>query len=367
MTDLYGRVIDHLSTNFIGVTDCPEMRAILGIVLSDEQAELVLQVSHPPVVHGARHIGRKLGWDERHTRTLLDELADRGVIARTRVLGRSLYGLLPLMPGLYELTFMKADTYPDHKAELRQLWKRYKRQHLGSEISDYPTPVVRVIPVHAELPVEHRVFRYEDVERIIDRAGFLSVGRCACREVSQSCEGPLDVCMMFDQIGANLVENGFARRIDVTEAKRVLNVSEEAGLVHCAMNCSNAVQILCNCCGCCCMALQGVVELQRRGAVAVSTLVAHIDPRSCTGCGDCLEWCWPDAIAETDETCTIDAQRCLGCGLCARQCHVRAIELRPRPGPHPSRPHNPATLTMRMAKERGKAAALARALAEEIR
>lgn len=367
MSDLYGRVIEHLGTNYIGVADCDEMRQILKICLDEQEAELLLCIGHPPIVHGAKHLGRKAGLPTEQARALLDGLADRGMIARVAVLGRSLYSLLAILPGFYELTFMKPETYPADKERLRELWRRYKTKHLLPEIADYRTPPVRVVPVRSELPLQHRVYRHEDVERIIERAGTTAIGRCACREVSRRCDGPLEVCMLFDQIAEVLVQNGFARRASADECKQSLRLSEEAGLVHCAMNCTHSVQILCNCCGCCCMALRGVAELQRRGAVAVSAFAARVDDRLCTGCGDCREWCWADAITEHDDRSQVVTERCLGCGLCAGQCHARAIELVPRvPGPSRA-PHNPVSLAARMAGERGRTTAIAKALAVELR
>ena len=164
-----------------------------------------------------------------------------------------------------------------------------------------------------------------------------------------------------------LAENDFVRLVDADECKRALHLSEEAGLVHCAMNCTRGVQILCNCCGCCCVALQGVVEQHKRGAIAVSAYTARIDPRLCTGCDDCHEWCWTDAIATEDGTCSVAAERCLGCGLCASQCHVRAIEMVPRPAPPARAPHNPLSLSVRMTRDRGSTEAAVRALLDEIR
>ncbi len=367
MTELYGRLIEHLSTTYINVADSPEMRRILELCLTEEEARLLLCVGHPPALHGAKHLGRKAGMKPARAQALLAGMADRGFIARSTVLGRELYALLAIVPGFYELTFMKPNTYPEVKEELRELWTRYKKAHLMREFGDYPTPSMRVVPVHAEIPVGHRVYRRDDVMHIIERAGTLALGTCACRECSHGCDRPDDVCMMFDEIGDVVIEGGFARRATVAEMKDALHRSEEAGLVHCAMNCEHRVQIMCQCCGCCCSILGGLVQLQKQGAVAVSGFEAQVDPSLCTGCGDCHELCWPKAIGEQGDHSAVSSALCFGCGLCAPQCHVGAISLVPRRSPPRPAPHNPLSLTYRMASERGKARAMAKALLEEIR
>ena len=56
-----------------------------------------------------------------------------------------------------------------------------------------------------------------------------------------------------------------------------------------------------------------------------STSKPLIDPRACTGCGVCIEWCPEDAIAMQGETAVIDQGSCIGCGECLAVCRFDAV------------------------------------------
>jgi NADP-reducing hydrogenase subunit HndC len=50
-------------------------------------------------------------------------------------------------------------------------------------------------------------------------------------------------------------------------------------------------------------------------------IVYYISPKTCTGCGACVDNCPVDAIRRTgDDTCVIDQQKCTQCGSCVTAC-----------------------------------------------
>jgi len=367
MKNLYDQVIEHLSKTYINVRPSDEMREILRIYLTEEEAGLVLSIGHPPAGHTAGHIAKKAGLSEERAKELLSGMAERGFIGRMRLLGRELYTLLPILPGFFELTFMKPDTYPDKKEELKKLWTRYKKDQLVHEIGDYPTSLLRVVPIDAAVEGQTRVYHYEEVCRIIDRAGTIAIGDCACRTAAGSCENPIRVCMMFDQTGELVIDEGFAERGSAGQARKILEAADEAGLVHCAMNCKSHVQILCSCCGCCCTGLQATVRMNKQYAVAPSSVRARIEPAKCKGCGTCRDRCWADAIEEVGDLLRVMPDQCIGCGLCVRTCKQKAISLISRERRPPRPPGNPISLFLRMSRDRGKTAEMLGAIIKEIR
>jgi heterodisulfide reductase subunit A-like polyferredoxin len=82
---------------------------------------------------------------------------------------------------------------------------------------------------------------------------------------------------------------------------------------------------ICNCCSCCC----GAMEAQRNGTpmIASSGYVAVVDEGLCAGCGECADMCQFAAISVDDGFAEIDAAECMGCGVCVAHCPQEAISL----------------------------------------
>lgn len=153
------------------------------------------------------------------------------------------------------------------------------------------------------------------------------------------CEinAPWDVCLTFGNVARSLAEHGsYARLISKEEAKDVLARSYASNLVQIGENVREHPAFICNCCGCCCEALQAARRFGPMQPVATTNYIPKISYQKCIGCGKCAKACPILAIAvETKENGkakpAIDTEICLGCGVCARNCPVGAIELERRP------------------------------------
>ena len=73
-------------------------------------------------------------------------MADKGIIYYKDKEGEKFYGLLPLIPGVFEFPFMKGGGTPMHK-RLGQLWEEYHHEALGASFAGQPTPLMRVVAV----------------------------------------------------------------------------------------------------------------------------------------------------------------------------------------------------------------------------
>ncbi len=87
----------------------------------------------------------------------------------------------------------------------------------------------------------------------------------------------------------------------------------------------NRFYAICNCCSCCC----GAMQAQRNGTpmIASSGYVARVDEGLCAGCGKCVEVCQFSAISVVDGFARIDNSACMGCGVCVAHCPQEAILL----------------------------------------
>lgn len=149
-------------------------------------------------------------------------------------------------------------------------------------------------------------------------------------------DAPWDVCLTFGNVARSLAENGgYARLIDKAEAMDALERSYESNLVQIGENVRENPAFICNCCGCCCEALQAARKFSPMQPVATTNYIPKISLDKCVGCGKCAKVCPILAIEMAGDSkkkkAEVDTEICLGCGVCARNCLVKAIEMERRP------------------------------------
>jgi len=285
--------------------------------------------------------------------TLLESMVDKAVIYSRTKEGSREYALLPTIPGLFEFPFMKGGGAPVHE-KLGVLWEKYHQESLGGAFAGNPTPLTRIVPVEKSVSGMTKIHTYDDVKSIIGNAEFIALTNCACRVSVGKCDKPLDVCIIFDSMGRFLAERGHAREASRAEALKVLDRSEEAGLVHSSNNTAGKAQVICNCCPCCCTILRGRTELDHPHAFAPSRFVATVNETDCTGCGICAEERCPVGAAEMIEgIASVTAEKCIGCGLCISGCPVSAIEFKDRVNSVET-PKSNQELLLKVLSEKGK-------------
>lgn len=157
---------------------------------------------------------------------------------------------------------------------------------------------------------------------------------CPCRSVRAKPCLPLDVCLIIGEPFAGFIREhqpDRSRWISPDEAVAILTDEHERGHVHHAFfkdAMLGRFYAICNCCACCCGALQA----QRSGVpmLAASGYVSRQeDADRCIGCGVCVESCQFGALTLSDGRAFIDAAACMGCGVCVDKCEQGALLLVP--------------------------------------
>ncbi len=324
---------------------------ILHILFTPEEAAVAVSMSFKP--KSPDGLAKSSGISENEAENLLESMANKGIIFSKNKDGKKLYGLVPLIPGVFEFPFMKGGGSPMHD-RLARLWEAYHHESLGASFAGNPTPLMRVVAVEKSVTPEDRIHPYEEVKRLIENSNYVALAKCACRVSVAKCDKPKEVCLIFDGTGEFLVERGFARQISKEEGVKVLDQSEEAGLVHTSNNSADKVSVICNCCPCCCTILRGRTQLNHPHAFEPSRFAALVKSDECIACGLCAEErCPMQAIEVGEDAAFVLEEKCIGCGLCVSTCPTGAMRLIERKQ-IPSVPATTQDLGVKVLQEKGR-------------
>lgn len=163
---------------------------------------------------------------------------------------------------------------------------------------------------------------------ILENPQHIAVLDCPCRKVRPKPCKPLDVCLVIGKIFSRFVlehHPGNSRKITPDEAVAILEAEHKRGHVHHAFFKSdlfNRFYAICNCCSCCC----GAIQAWRNGTpmLASSGYVSKHNKDLCTLCGVCVAFCQFEALKKEEDIIVMDEKRCLGCGVCVTKCKKNA-------------------------------------------
>lgn len=315
---------------------------LIAFTFTEEEAQVVAALTFTPA--RARSVAQKVGRPAEEVEPILESMSERVLIACFTVKGIKLYGLLPLVPGIFETTMIRSKNDGANREYYREFSRRFEEVYheymtwARPRLQDKDVRFVRIIPVNRSLEHVQGVLplntdRYME---IVDRnKSFCLANVCACRQGRQvlgmGCGKPMDVCSAMGVLADLAIEKGLARRVSREEFIDAKLRAAEAGLVNLTDNLHDPLQV-CSCCSCCCAAIRIVKDYNIPSIVARSHFEAIVDDKACVGCAACVDICPMDAIGLIDERAAIDYTRCIGCGLCVDRCNQKAMSLREREG-----------------------------------
>lgn len=325
-----------------GAPPSESLYAILKMLFNEEEALLVSKLPIKPFTADKAAGIWKLS--EKVAKDILDNLASRALLTDLEIDGNTTYSMPPPMAGFFEFSLMRVGGHLDQKV-LSELFHQYVsvEDEFITSLMTLPTPVGRAF-VHEET-IDDRgmyVLDYERATEVIKTASHIGVGTCYCRHkkhhVDEACDAPMEICMTFNNVAKSLTKSGHAKTISVDECLDLLEVAKEHNLVQFGENVQNEVAFICNCCSCCCEALQGARKVGAAQAISSSNYVATLNQDICTGCGRCVNVCPVDCftlvsrhdISRKKKMAVLDQTNCIGCGVCVGVCKPMALTMEPR-------------------------------------
>ncbi len=328
--DAYKNLEDRINWFTQGAPASDTLYKILQVLYTEKEAKWVALLPVRPFT--LKKAARIWGTTEAKAEKLLDRLCEKALLVDSDYRGERQFVMPPPMAGFIEFALMRTRGDIDQKY-LSELYYQYMNVEEDFVKDLFFATETRLGRVYVQEPVltndkTNHILDYERATHIVEEAKYIGLGTCYCRHkmyhAGHPCEinAPWDVCLTFDNVARSLAEHGdYARLISKEEAKEVLERSYESNLVQIGENVREHPAFICNCCGCCCEALQAARRFSPMQPVA----------KTCIGCGKCAKVCPILAISMKEGRPVIDGEICLGCGVCARNCPTKAISLERRP------------------------------------
>ncbi|MFC1662169.1 ATP-binding protein [Gemmatimonadota bacterium] len=328
--NVYRRLQNHLDNMPVGfpATESGVELRLLQHLFTPDEAEIALHLSALPEPLDKIHArARKSGLDRRGLKKVLDGLARRGVVRRTRVDGRPHYSKLMLAVGMFEYQVNRLTR--DFHSDMLQ----YMEEGFREAFHTKNTSQMRTIPINEEVIPERWIGTYDGARRLVrESAGPFAVINCVCRQGMDLLEQPCrqtdirETCLLLGDAARMAIRSGEGKELTKDQMVEILDRADAKGMVLQPQNTQDP-HFICCCCGCCCGVLASAKKLPRPAEYFDTNYFAEIDSELCTDCGTCADRCQMDAISDGGGFSTVDILRCIGCGLCVSTCPTEAVRL----------------------------------------
>ena len=384
--DAYRNLEDRINWFTQGAPASETLTKILQVLFTEKEAKWVAKLPIRPF--SLKKAAQLWGTSEAKAEKLLDRLCEKGLLVDSYDRGVRKFVLPPPMIGFFEFSLMRTRGDIDQKylSELFYQYINVEEDFIKDLFLGMDTKLGRVFVNESVLMTEktNHILDYERATHIIEEADFIGVGTCFCRHknyhlgIPCKLNAPMETCLTFGNVARSLAEHGgYTRPIDKAEAKEILEMSYSYNLVQMGENVREHPAFMCNCCGCCCEALEAVRRFSPMQPIATTNYIPKINYDDCVSCGKCEKVCPILAISMQEEvvkgdgsfdnlhdSChvikgndssdtlhakcqknrplditsaqqkrrpVIDESICLGCGVCARNCPKKTITLQRRP------------------------------------
>ncbi|MHA2394133.1 MAG: 4Fe-4S binding protein [Promethearchaeota archaeon] len=353
----YKDLIGHLRNWIIRLPESKNLLPLLKLRIKPEEAKLLSKI--PFIGFTAEQLSAKIGIPINKLTKQLEKFSKKGIVFRSKRGSEIRYSLRDSLFIFYRSLGWRGKNDKINR-KISPLLNQYYIETYAEEFIGHETQGLRAIPINETIQDTRQVMPYEDIIKVIDNFNYYSVSSCPCSHRHnldndfEDCKHDLERCLHFDGLGRYCVENGLGKEITKEETLRILRMSADAGLVHGVSNTQEKMDTICNCCSCCCLFLESVVNMSGfipRGHQP-SNYIREVDDKNCIVCGLCARLCPMKALKVNDKKLLFEPERCIGCGVCAHKCKHDAAYLIHRQGEQDF-PKDPREQGMRFLKERG--------------
>ncbi|MBU2550678.1 MAG: hypothetical protein KKB20_19880, partial [Proteobacteria bacterium] len=224
--DVYQQLAELFDRIGFGIQYGPELDALLRALFSEDEARLALNVS-AMAPESPESVAGRTGQDPSRVAAMLDEMTDKGLLYCSERNGVKHYKIIQVVPGIFELQFMKGEVTPRTRELARHFDAYFHARQDDPAPAGAVTPFARVIPVDKSVSPSVEVPDYETISRYIEESETISLSTCYCRHkqrlLDRGCDHPDDVCLSFGSFAEFAVKRGFGRRITPDQAREAMS------------------------------------------------------------------------------------------------------------------------------------------------
>ena len=312
--DAYRNLEDRINWFTQGAPASETLTKILQVLFTEKEAKWVARLPIRPF--SLKKAAQLWGTSEAKAEKLLDRLCEKGLLVDSYDHGVRKFVLPPPMIGFFEFSLMRTRGDIDQKylSELFYQYINVEEDFIKDLFLGMDTKLGRVFVNESVLMTEktNHILDYERAAHIIEEADFIGVGTCFCRHknyhlgIPCKLNAPMETCLTFGNVARSLAEHGgYTRPIDKAEAKEILEMSYSYNLVQMGENVREHPAFMCNCCGCCCEALEAVRRFSPMQPIATTNYIPKINYNDCVSCGKCEKVC-PILAISTCQACQGD-------------------------------------------------------------
>jgi NAD-dependent dihydropyrimidine dehydrogenase PreA subunit len=339
-TELYTKLGE-----LIGAPGSIRFVRILEAMVTPAEARLMLNM---PEMIDCAQLAEKLKTDSKALQATLDDMADRGLIMKSKTGYSSPRNIVFFHHAA--IGYIKEELRP----QINPLWSDFYYNEWSNMLAEgyikrHETgalPAHRVAPAHKALLLSpnippDQILWYEDLQQVLQRSIKTNLTMCGCRGMWRSCDKPVFVCLhvqfpwlpVVPGMRMRPVRGKPPRDLSAEAALKVIHSCEDRGQVHIPLNIAQA-DLYCNCCDDCCVVIYPLNKYGRvHDVLSPSRFRAVVDLDKCNGCQTCLERCYFSAIemkkapGSKKLKSSVINQNCMGCGSCVVGCPQKALRL----------------------------------------
>jgi hypothetical protein len=185
--DNYEIVRQKLSLGSLYAPKHKKIFELMKILWNEEEIEILSKFEGADKYTSVIALEKSTGIPKDKLVSILDELYDKGTIAKVE----KVYGLVPILPGIFERYFIRRTDSEENLAKVAELFRWFFKSFLPTLLVETNLKFFRprlpigakdkLIEIDESLDVESQILPYELVSQLIDNYEVFTVIPCQCR------------------------------------------------------------------------------------------------------------------------------------------------------------------------------------------